>query len=171
MRFSYFVRVAFIAVLLCGFAQDARATLCSDPALRNAMTTGASNAAKTREQAIAKGWKAPSAFNSLYCGAQIKSMFGAIGTGLGGAFYAMINTLLTNLINQACASAIAPIQNAASQLCIPFFSMANFNINLGLTTPTLNMCNGTQLFSVTPVMTRPATTVPSNASTPTTLLP
>jgi hypothetical protein len=176
MRLSKIMQVAILAL---AFASPALAdnpstgpysSGCTDSAMAEKIKTDAANRAKQLEKNIASNWKNPSSFNSLYCGVQITSMFDQIGTGLGGSIYSMINSLLTNLINQACASAIAPIQNAASQLCIPFFSAANFNLSLGL--PGMGSggyCNGMQLLSVTPVTSRPNQSSPNYGPTP--LLP
>jgi hypothetical protein len=152
MRFSLIVRLALMAVLMGGFAMPAHAVDCSNAQIRANMTADAGNLAKQRINSMTSGWQKQPSFNSLYCGANFSSMFDQLGANLGGAIFSMIQNLLTNLMSQACAAAVAPIQNAASQLCIPFFSAANFNLSLGLPGTNMNFCSGMQLLNVTPVM-------------------
>jgi hypothetical protein len=153
-----FVIVLFCAVSSLAYAGDAP---CTNAQIRAAETASAQNALNRSQDAIMRNWKSANSFNSVYCGAQLLSNFDTIGNMLSNGIYSLIQSTLNNLISQACRAAVAPIQNAASQLCIPFFTLPSLNLNLSANT---GFCSGMSLLTVNPVTTRPYTGAPLNQS-------
>lgn len=142
MRFSLLLIFSF--VLCAGFSLPAQAE-CSRADIRAKMDADAKNAAMKLQDDINSGWKGPNSFASKYCTAQILSNFDQLGTTLTNGVWALIQNLLNSFLSQVCQAAVAPLQNAASKLCIPFFSLPSFNFNLALNR---GFCNGTQLLNV-----------------------
>ncbi len=143
----------FVLLVSLLFISAAHADLYCDPQIK-------AKAQQDRQNAIMKdiarfegSYGQPNSFDGLFCGAQITSGFDKIGQNLVGNLTNQVNNLITQLFQQACKAAIAPIQNLAAQTCVPNFanvyfdtSFLNFNLNKN------NYCPGTQLIQVTPVM-------------------
>jgi hypothetical protein len=124
------------------------AAACSNAQIRAAMDAGSRNRNLRIQQQINTSWQNPSSFSSMYCGVNILNNFDNIAQTLSNGLFSLVRSALQNLMNQACQAAIAPIQNAAAQLCIPFFSLPNLNLNLNINR---NYCNGISLLNVNAV--------------------
>jgi hypothetical protein len=147
------MRIVFLLLAL-GFtlqatpANAATSLLYCDPAIRQAQDQAAADAWNRERQRLLSGFNDPASFNSLFCGAQITNMFNSLGQSLISGIFSQIRSLIDNLMRQACAAAVAPLQMAANALCIPAF---NFSLNYSLGSLNTGVCNGTPLFNVSPM--------------------
>jgi hypothetical protein len=148
------MRIIICLILALGILAPAQAWAagCSNPQVRKLMDDSAQNRLLRTQAGIANNWQPANSFNSMYCSAQILNNFNSIGSALSNGIFSMIQGLLTNLMNQACQAAVAPIQNAASKLCIPSFSLPSFSLNLPMNR---GFCNGMQLLTVNPIYGTP----------------
>ncbi len=109
-------------------------------------------------------------FDGLFCGAQITSGFDQIGQSLVGSLTNQINGLINQLFQKACKAALKPIQNLASQTCVPNFTKnyfdPNFLNNIFGSENKNNYCPGTQLIQVTPIIGGSSFSGGTNYNTP-----
>ena len=117
-------------LLIALFGNSATAELYCDPQIKARAEQDRQNAILKDIARFESAYGQANSFDSLYCGAQISSGFDQIGQNLVGGIANQINGLINQLFQKACKSAVAPIQNAASQSCTPSYTKSYFEPNL-----------------------------------------
>ncbi len=148
--------VLAVLLLVSCFASSSYADLYCDPQIKSRSEQNRQNAIMKDIARFEGSYGQPNSFDSLYCGAQITSGFDQIGQSLVGGIAGQVNNLINQLFQRACRAAIAPIQNLASQTCVPnftrnYFDTSFLNSIFGNQNRN-NYCPGTQLIQVTPII-------------------
>ncbi len=126
---------------------------CDDHDLKH-MNDIRHNAAVRTMNIFGRNWNKPFDFSSLYCIPSLMGNFDSIGNMFSSGLYNLIQSAINKVLGQVCQAALQPLQNAASEICIPNFTMPSFDFNLSTKS---SYCEGMQLITVTPSYGTPYT--------------